>query len=103
MYAVFDDRNQQFRAAPGDRIKLPYNPELAPGSTVEFDKVYVIAGEKGQVGAPFIKGASVTAKVLGNIKGPKIIVQKFKRRKNIRRRTGFRAKYTEVIVESIKS
>jgi large subunit ribosomal protein L21 len=107
MYAVFEDRNQQFRAAAGDRLYLPLmrDPKtgtLAPGQKVTFDKVCLITGEGAQVGTPYVKGAKVNATVLGTVKGPKLVVQKLRRRKNSRRRTGFRARYTEIRVDGIE-
>lgn len=102
MYAVVEDRNQQFRAAVGQRVRIPLRSDLEPGSTVTFDKVCLVTGEPAAVGSPYVDGASVTASVLGNVRGPKLYVQKFKRRKNMRRRTGFRAHYTEIRVDAIE-
>jgi large subunit ribosomal protein L21 len=102
MYAVVDDRNQQYRVKPGDRIKIHHRSEAEPGSTLTFDKICLVGGEGGgRVGTPYVKGASVTAKVLRTQKGDKVIIGKFRRRKNSRRRTGFRATYTVVQIESI--
>ncbi|GAB4140886.1 MAG: 50S ribosomal protein L21 [Planctomycetota bacterium] len=102
MYAVVDDRNQQYRVSAGDRIRIHLRADAEVGSTLTFDKVYLVGGEgEGKIGKPFVEGASVTAKVLRTVKGPKIRVAKYKRRKNMRRRTGFRARYTEVQIEAI--
>lgn len=101
MYAVVDDRNQQFRAEPGKRVQIAHNDGLEPGSSVTFDKVCLVTGDKAQIGAPYCSGVTVTAKVIGMVKGPKLVVQKIRRRKNSRRRTGFRARFTEVQIESI--
>jgi large subunit ribosomal protein L21 len=104
MYAVVDDRNQQYRVQPGDRIQIHLRADAEAGSTLTFDKVCALGGDgKGKVGTPYVAGASVTAKVLRSIKGDKLVVAKYKRRKNSRRRTGFRAKYTEVQIESINA
>ena len=101
MYAVVDDRNHQFRAEPGQRVQIAHNASLEPGASVTFDKVCLVTGESGRVGTPYVSGVSVKAKVLGTVKGPKVVVQKIRRRKNSRRRTGFRACYTEIEIESI--
>ena len=102
MYAVVDDRNQQYRVKPGDRIKIHLRNGAAEGETVTFDKVCCVGGEgQGRVGTPFVQGASVTAKVVRQMKGPKVVICKFRKRKNSRRRTGFRAKFTEVQIEAI--
>ena len=102
MYAVVDDRNQQYRVTPGDRIKIHLQAAAEPGSTLTFDKVCATYGEgQGRVGSPYVAGVTVTAKVLRAEAGPKVIIGKFRRRKNSRRRTGFRARYTVVQIESI--
>lgn len=105
MYAVVDDRNQQYRVQPGDRIKIHLRDGVEAGGTVTFDKVCLVGGEgEGRIGTPFVAGASVTAKVIRSVaKGPKLTICKYRRRKNSRRRTGFRARYTEVQIESIQA
>ncbi len=107
MYAVFEDRNLQFRATPGARLCIPLmsDPkagELLAGKKLTFDKVCLITGEGAKIGAPYVKGAKVSATVLGTVKGPKLVVQKLRRRKNSRRRTGFRARYTEIQIDAIE-
>ena len=101
MYAVFEDRNQQHKAEPGARIQIDYNSDLEAGSTVTFDKVCMVGGDAPKVGTPYVDGASVTAKVLGDVKGPKVVIQWFRRRKASKKRTGFRARYTEIQIESV--
>ena len=111
MYVVFEDRNLQYRAAPGARLCIPLaqdpkaqdplNRELQPGHKLTFDRVCLITGEKAKIGTPYIEGAKVRATVLGTVKGPKLVVQKLRRRKNSRRRTGFRARYTEIQIDAI--
>jgi large subunit ribosomal protein L21 len=102
MYAVVDDRNQQYRVQPGDRIKIHLRNGVAEGETLTFDKICCVGGEgAGRVGTPFVQGALVTAKVVRQMKGPKVVICKFRKRKNSRRRTGFRAKFTEVQIEAI--
>ena len=102
MYAVIEDRNQQYRVAPGDRVLVSLNADLQPGASVTFDKVCVVGGGSSvKVGTPFVNGATVTGVVVGVVKGPKLVVQKYRRRKNERRRTGFRARYTEVRIEAV--
>ncbi len=102
MYAVIEDRDQQYRVAPGERVLLPLNAALESGASVTFDKVCLVGGDEPRIGTPFVDGVSVTATVLGTVKGPKQVIQKFKRRKNFRRRTGFRAKFTEVRIDEIQ-
>ena len=102
MYAVVDDRNQQYRVTPGDRIEIHLRRDASEGDTVTFDKVCLLGGEgEGRIGTPFVDGASVTAKVVRQVKGPKVMIGKFRRRKNSRRKNGFRARYTVVQIEAI--
>ena len=103
MYAVIEDRNQQYRVSPGDRIQIAHNAALEAGASVTFDKVCLVGGDVPQVGQPFVDGATVTGKVVGDVKGPKLIVAKFRRRKNSRSRVGFRAQYTEVQIEAVNA
>jgi large subunit ribosomal protein L21 len=108
MIAVVQDRNRQYRVAPGDRVLIDHNGALAVGDSVTFDQVQVVAGDTSstsapRVGTPFVKGVTVAAVVVRqDVKGPKLVIQKYKRRKNERRRTGFRARYTEVRIDSIE-
>ncbi len=103
MYAVVDDRNQQYRVQPGDRIQIHLHEGAEEGSTLTFDKVCLVGGEgQGRIGAPYVSGAKVTAKVLRpDVQAEKVVIGKFRRRKNSRRRTGFRARYTEIQIEAI--
>ncbi len=72
------------------------------GDTVTFERVLAVSSEDGfKLGKPTVSGASVTATVIGETKGEKIFIQKFRRRKNSKRRTGHRQKYVKVQIGSI--
>jgi large subunit ribosomal protein L21 len=103
MYAIIRSGDKQFRAEPGQTIKLP-SIEAEIGDTVTFDQVLVTGGEGDDVtvGAPLVDGATVTGEVLRHGKGRKIIIFKWKRRKNYRRKQGHRQKYTEVRIGEIR-
>ena len=101
MYAVIQDRTQQYRVAVGDRVLLAYHAALEPGASLTFDQVCAVGGDTPRIGTPFVEGARVSAEVLGTVKGEKVSIQKFRRRKNYRRHTGFRARYTAVRIQSI--
>jgi large subunit ribosomal protein L21 len=105
MYAVVDDRNQQYRVKPGDRLQIHLCRDATDGSTLTFDKICLVGDEgQGRIGTPYVAGATVTAKVVRALrKGEKVVTGKFRRRKNSRRKTGFRARYTEVQIESINA
>lgn len=101
MYAIFRAQGKQFRAEEGKTIQLP-RMEAEPGSKITFDEVLLASdGDTIVAGTPTVKGAKVEAEVLGEKKGEKIYVFKFKRRKNYRRKTGHRAKFTEVRITGL--
>jgi large subunit ribosomal protein L21 len=101
MYAIFRALGKQFRAEKGQVLRLPRMQE-APGTTVTFDEVLLTSdGESVRTGAPTVKGAKVVAEVLGEVKGEKLYIFKFKRRKGYRRKTGHRQKFTDVRVTDL--
>lgn len=103
MYAIIETGGKQFRAEPGRTIRIPKRSE-AVGETVTFDQVLLARteDEEVRVGAPTVEGAEVTAEVTAHGKGEKIIVFKWKRRKNYRRKQGHRQPYTEVRIDEIR-
>jgi large subunit ribosomal protein L21 len=102
MYAIFRAAGKQFRAEKGKTLRLP-RLDAEPGAKLTFDEVLLTSdGEAVRAGTPLVKGASVTAEVVGEGKEPKIYVFKFKRRKNYRRKTGHRQHFTEVRVTGLK-
>lgn len=102
MYAIIRSGDKQFRAEPGQTVKVP-SLQANPGDTVTFDEVLVAGTDDGvQVGLPTVAGASVTAEVVRHGKGRKVITFKWKRRKNYRRKQGHRQGYTEVRIGEIR-
>ena len=101
MYAVIRTGGKQYRVAPNEVVRVE-KIEAEPGSTVEFDEVLLVGGEETRVGRPLVEGAKVTATVLDQIKGPKIVVFKKKRRKNYRRKRGHRQQLTVLRVQDIQ-
>lgn len=96
-------RSQSAVPVTGYRIQIHLCRGVAEGETLTFDKVCLVGGEgAGRIGTPFVNGASVVAKVVRQVKGPKVITGKFRRRKTGRRRRGFRAQDTVVQIESIQ-
>jgi large subunit ribosomal protein L21 len=103
MYAIIEDSGTQFRVENGQTLQIDSRP-AAPGSTLTFDRVLLVADEKGvRVGKPVVEGAKVTAQVLGPAKGPKLEIVKVRRRKSSRRHTGHRQGYLTVRVTSIEA
>ncbi|MEX0935746.1 MAG: 50S ribosomal protein L21 [Gemmatimonadota bacterium] len=102
MYAVFRTGGKQFRAEPGERLKIP-SLSAEAGETVEFEDVLLLSDEGGEVrvGQPTVDGAAVKAEVVGHGRGKKVIVFKRKRRKGYRKKQGHRQNYTEIQVDEI--
>ena len=103
MYAVIQTGGKQYRVQQGDVI-LVEKLDCQAGDTVSFDSVLLVSGDAGtKVGAPLVAGAVVEGKVLDQVKGKKIVVYKYKAKKNegYRKRQGHRQPYTKVQIEKI--
>lgn len=101
MYAIFKDGGHQHRAEVGRKMLVELH-DVKEGDTLEFNEVLLIGGEDGVVvGQPTVAGAKVVATVLGEAKGPKVVIRWFRRRKNSRRKNGHRQQYTLVEVKEI--
>ncbi len=104
MYAIITDGGRQYKVETGQRLDIDLRSGVAVGDTIEFSKVLAIGGDEGlKLGSPAVDGAKVTAKVLGEEKGDKIYVEKFRRRKKYHRRNGHRQRYTRVEISEIAS
>ncbi len=102
MYAIIRSGDKQFRAEPGQTVRVP-SLSADVGETVTFDEVLLASTDDGtSFGAPTIGGASVTGEVIRHGKDKKVIIFKWKRRKNYRRKQGHRQKFTEVRIGEIK-
>lgn len=101
MYAVIVTGGKQYKVQEGD-ILFVEKLNAEADSKVTFDQVLVLANDGDvKVGAPVVEGAKVEAKVIKNGKSPKVMVFKFKAKKNYRRRQGHRQPYTKVQIEKI--
>jgi len=102
MYAVVRTGGKQLRVAPGDVIQVEKLP-VETGSEVELTDVLLVSSEQGTtVGAPTVPNAKVLCISLGDGKGKKIVVYKFKRRKNYARKQGHRQAFTRLSVREIR-
>lgn len=102
MYAIIEDGGKQYRVQKGDRIFIEKRDLPEDAKSVEFDRVLMLGdGAKSKIGTPLVEGAKVTASLEGPIKGPKIDVVKFKRRKGYRLHKGHRQKYLNVTIDEI--
>ena len=101
-YAVIRTGGKQYRVAAGDRLRVE-KLEAEAGSKIELDQVLLTEGESGiRVGTPLVEGARVTARVVEQGRGRKILVFKKKRRKKYRRRQGHRQALTTLEVLEIQ-
>ena len=103
MYAVFVTGGKQYRAVPGEVLRVELM-EAEPGSTVNIGQVLMIGdGENITIGTPNVAGASVAAKVRGHGRDDKVSIVKFRRRKHHRKQMGHRQHYTEIEITGISA
>jgi large subunit ribosomal protein L21 len=101
MYAIFSVGSRQYRVEEGQEVVIDYR-DVPAGEKVTFDRVLAVGGDgDAKLGLPLVQGASVTAEVIGPEKGEKLVIQKLRRRKNMRRKTGCRQIYTRVRIGKI--
>jgi large subunit ribosomal protein L21 len=100
MYAIFRTGGKQYKASPGDVIRVE-RVAGDPGSTVEFNHVFVVRTEKLTVGVPLVENAKVTGKILTNDRSAKVRVLKYKRKKQYRRTLGHRQHFSQVLIQDI--
>ncbi len=102
MYAIISEGGRQFKVEEGQGLDIDYR-DLPAGEQVKFDRVLAWRDDETlKVGTPVLEGASVTAEVLSLQQGPKLVVQKARRRKTYRRKTGHRQLYTRVKISKIE-
>ncbi|MCC7476186.1 MAG: 50S ribosomal protein L21 [Pirellulales bacterium] len=101
MYAIISDGNHQYKVEEGQELVINYR-DLPAGEKLTFDSVLAVGGSGDtKLGSPLVAGASVAAEVLGPEKGEKLVIQKMRRRKNFRRKTGERHIFTRVKIGKI--
>ena len=102
MYAIIATGGKQYKVAEGDVINVE-KLGVEAGESVVFDQVLVVSGDDVKVGNPTVEGASVAATVVGDVKGKKIIVYKYKRKTGYHKKNGHRQQYTKVKIEKINA
>ena len=105
MYAVVQVGGRQYRAQPGERLVVD-RMAVAEGQAVELSDVRMLVAEPGDsavtaVGRPKVEGAKVTATAVSHLRGPKVVVFKYKPKKRYRRTMGFRAELTELRIDEV--
>ena len=104
VYAIIEDSGTQIKVAKGDVVQIDLRELASGGKELTFDRVLAVnTGGKATIGAPYVKGASVVATVLGEEKGDKTIAVKYSRRKGYRKKIGHRQGYLNVWIEDIKA
>lgn len=103
MYAIIEEGGKQHKVTTGDRLRID-RPYIEGEKTLTLDRVLLVAQDGNvRVGQPLVGGATVTADVLGPVKGKKLVLQKYKRRKGYSRKQGHRQQYTEIRISAINA
>ena len=103
MYAIIETGGKQYKVEAGDVLFIE-KLDVEADSEVTFDKVIAVGAEDGiKVGAPYVDGATVSAKAIKNGKGKKVVVFTYKPKKNAKRKKGHRQPYTKVEISSINA
>lgn len=102
MFAVIETGGKQYRVSPGQTIRVE-KLSTSPGAVHQFDRVLLLQEDGGatHVGQPAVDNAYVVGQVTGLKKGKKVVVFKFKRRKNHHKKTGHRQTYTELLIRAL--
>ena len=102
MYAVIRTGGKQYRVEENEIVNVELLKNTSEGDQVTFDDVLLVGDNDAvKVGRPVVEGAKVTATVLGQAKGPKVIIFRHSGRTTLRRKTGHRQKYTQLRIDSI--
>lgn len=102
-YAIIQTGGKQYRVAEGDMIEVD-KLDLEEGATTTIREVLLVSdGAQTKVGTPFVEGAAVTAEVVAQTKGPKLISFKYKRRKGYHRTVGHRQRLTQLKISAIQA
>ncbi len=103
MYAIIETGGKQYRVAKGDVIDVELVEPKKDSNAVEFKNVLLFhSGSEAKVGLPFVKGCLVQGELIGEVKGPKVIAYRYKRRTNYSRKKGHRQNYSRVKITEIK-
>lgn len=100
MYAIIATGGKQYKVSEGDVIYVE-KLDVETGKDVTFDQVLAVGGDKLVVGSPLVDKATVTAKVLDQTKGKKVIVYRYKRKSGYHKKNGHRQAYTKVQIDKI--
>jgi large subunit ribosomal protein L21 len=100
-YAIIEDGGKQYKAVVGDTIEVDHFASEI-GEEIDLERVLLLADDNStEIGAPLIAGAKVQATVVAQVKGPKVVVFRYKPKKRIRVKTGHRQQYTRLRIDAI--
>jgi large subunit ribosomal protein L21 len=102
MYAIVETGGKQVKVEVGQPVFVE-KLDVAEGETYTFDKVLLVSGDETKVGAPYVKGATVTAKVEKQGRGKKIVIFKYRPKKHSASKKGHRQSYTKLTIEAINA
>ncbi|MGE5296058.1 MAG: 50S ribosomal protein L21 [Solirubrobacterales bacterium] len=108
MYAIVEQGSKQYKVAVGDQVEIELTDVAPDATTIELDKVLFIGGEgSSKIGKPYIQGAKVIASLKPNaaeavVKGPKLFITTFRKRKNSQKRIGHRQKHLQITIDKIE-
>lgn len=101
MFAIVDIQGQQFKVSKNQHVYV-HRLSAEEGTTITLDKVLLVSDDKSvKVGAPYVSGTTISAKVVSHLKGDKVLVFKKKRRKGYQKMNGHRQSFTKITIESI--
>ncbi len=104
MYAIFEDGGKQYRVQEGDLLLVERTDRVGQDGTLAFENVLMLGdGAEARIGTPFVEGARVTATVVEELKMPKVVGIKFKRRKGYMKKFGHRQRMLKVRIEKIEA
>ena len=107
VYAIIEDSGTQIKVHPGDLVDIDLRELAADQKSLTFQKVLAVGDAEGKaaakIGLPYLSGASVTATILGEALGPKVVTWKYKRRKGSRKKLGHRQGYLRVKIDTISA
>jgi large subunit ribosomal protein L21 len=100
-YAIVEDGGKQYRAVEGSTIDVDRFP-AEDGEQIDMERVLLVAdGDSVTIGTPFVAGVKVQATVVSQVKGPKLVVFKYKPKQRYRIKKGHRQQYTRIMIDSI--
>jgi large subunit ribosomal protein L21 len=103
MYAIFETGGKQYKVESGDVLRVEKLADAVAGEQYKFDRVLAVNDDNGiSVGTPYLEAATVTASVIGDGKKDKVIIFKFKSKKDYRKKQGHRQPYTEIEIETVE-